>query len=59
MGIFLFTDNPNLIHIVLHGRMAELKAMIELHTYQKFIPFDKQENAILYMELMKAVYGRL
>ena len=31
-GALLLADNPDLIHMVLHGKMAELMAMIEPHT---------------------------
>ena len=55
---FLPVINPVLIHMVLHGNMAELMAMIEPHTYHKFISHESG-HTLLYVELMKAINGML
>ena len=58
-GEFLSADNPDLVHMVFRGKMAELMGMTDPKTYQKFITYDSKGQALLYVELTKMLYGML
>ena len=58
-GAYLSADNPDLVHMIFRGKMAELMAMTDPSTYRKFITYDSKGNAMLYVELTKALYGMM
>ena len=36
-GAYLSADNPDLVHMIFRGKMAELMAMTDPSTYRKFV----------------------
>ena len=50
-------DKPVKIIMIIRGRLAELLCEIAPETYLKYAIRDKKGNLILYVRLLKALYG--
>ena len=50
-------DKPVKIFIIIRGKLAELLCEIAPDTYLKYAVRDKKGNLILYVRLLKALYG--
>ena len=56
-GAFMHADMDELVHMRLSGPMAELLVRVDPNKYRKYVAQDKKGNAVLYVELTKALYG--
>ena len=51
-------DMDELVHVRLHGKMAELLLEIDPELYTPYITYERGKM-VLYVELLKALYGTL
>ncbi len=58
-GAFLHAYNDKETFMLLKGRLAKLMVQVNLQLYQKFVIHDKNNQALLYVKLSKAIYGLL
>jgi hypothetical protein len=58
-GAFLNTYNDKESFMLLKGRLAELMVQVNPNLYQKYIIYNKNNQALLYVKLSKAIYGLL
>jgi len=58
-GAFLNAYNDKETFMLLRGRLAELMVQVDPNLYQKFVIYDKNNQALLYVKLSKAIYGLL
>jgi hypothetical protein len=58
-GAFLNTFNDKETFMLLKGRLAELMVQVNPNLYQKYIIYNKNNQALLYVKLSKAIYGLL
>jgi hypothetical protein len=59
LGAFLNAYNNKETFMLLRGRLAELMVQVDPNLYRKYIIYDKNDNALLYVKLSKAIYGLL
>ena len=58
-GAFLNTYKDKEISMLLRGRLAEPMVQVEPNLDQNYIIYDKNNQALLYVKLSKAIYGLL
>jgi hypothetical protein len=58
-GTFMHADMDELVHMKLEGTMAELLVKIYPKMYSKYITIKKKVKPVLYVGLLKALYGTL
>jgi hypothetical protein len=58
-GAFLNAYNDKETFMLLKGCLAKLMVQVDPNLYQKYIIFDKNNQALLYVKLSKAIYGLL
>jgi Reverse transcriptase (RNA-dependent DNA polymerase) len=58
-GAFMQADMDELVHMKLEGTMAELLVKINPKMYRKYLIINKKGKPVLYVELLKALYGTL
>ncbi len=58
-GVFLNAYNDKETFMLLKGRLAKLMVQVDRNLYQKYIIYDKNNQALLYVKLSKAIYGLL
>ncbi len=58
-GVFLNTYNDKETFMLLKGRLAELMVQVNPNLYLKYFIYDKNNQALLYVKLSKAIYGLL
>ena len=56
---FLHADNDERVLMLLHGRLAEMMARIDLSLYRKYVTYSEKGTPMLYVRLYKALYGML
>ena len=56
---FLWTDNDGEVLMKLCGQMVELLVALDPNLYRKYIVFGKNGEPVLYVKLLKALYGLL
>jgi hypothetical protein len=59
LGAFLHAYNDKEACMLLKGRLAKLMVQVDPQHYQKFVIHDKNNQALLYVKLLKAIYGLL
>ncbi len=59
LGAFLHAYNDKETFMLLKGRLAKLMVQVDPQLYQKFVIHDKNNQALLYIELSKAIYSLL
>ena len=59
LGAFLNAYNNKETFMLLRGRLAELMVQVNPNLYRKYIIYDKNNNALLYVKLSKAIYELL
>ena len=58
-GAFLHAYNNKETIMLLRGRLAELMVQVDPQIYQKYVIYDQNNQALLYVKLSKAIYGLL
>ncbi len=58
-GAFLNAYNDKETFMLLKGCLAKLMIQVDPNLYQKYIIYDKYNQALLYVKLSKAIYGLL
>jgi hypothetical protein len=58
-GAFLHAYNDKEMFMLLKGRLAELMVQVDPQLYRKFVIHNKNNQALLYVKLSKAIYGLL
>jgi hypothetical protein len=58
-GAFLHAYNDKEMFMFLKGPLAELMVQMDPQLYQKFVIHNKNNQALLYVKLSKAIYGLL
>jgi hypothetical protein len=58
-GAFLHAYNDKETFMLLKGRLVKLMVQVDPQLYQKFVIHDKNNQALLYVKLSKAIYGLL
>jgi hypothetical protein len=58
-GAFLHAYNDKETFMLLKGHLAELMVQVGPQLYRKFVIYDKNNQALLYVKLSKAIYGLL
>jgi hypothetical protein len=58
-GAFLNAYNDKKTIMLLKGRLAKLMVQADPQLYRKYVIYDRKNQALLYVELTKALYGRL
>jgi hypothetical protein len=58
-GAFLHAYNAKETFLLLKGCLAELMVQVDAQLYRKFVINDKNNQALLYVKLSKAIYGLL
>jgi hypothetical protein len=59
LGAFLHAYNDKETFMLLKGRLAKLMVQVDAQLYQKFVIHDKNNQALLYVKISKAIYGLL
>jgi hypothetical protein len=59
LGAFLHAYNDKETFMLLKGCLAKLMVQVDPQLYQKFVIHDKNNQALLYVKLSKAIYGLL
>ncbi|KAL7559815.1 hypothetical protein ACA910_003979 [Epithemia clementina (nom. ined.)] len=57
-GAFMQADMDEVVHMRLHGEMAELITKLEPKLYNKYVVYERGEP-VIYVVLLKALYGTL
>jgi hypothetical protein len=55
---FMHSKMEDLVHMRLHGKMAELICRLDPALYRKYI-IDENGKTVLYVKLNKALYGTI
>ena len=58
-GAYLWSEQDQILHMVLKGKLAELMLLAAPEIYSPFIQIRKDGKPILYVKLLKALYGCL
>ena len=58
-GAYLWSEQDQILHMVLKGKLAELMLLAAPEIYSPFIQIIKDGKPILYVKLLKALYGCL
>jgi hypothetical protein len=58
-GAFLHAETDEDVIMMLKGRLAELMVAVDPSLYRKYITVDSKGEAILYVQMHKALYGML
>ena len=58
-GAFLHADSYEHIFMVLKGKLDILICNVDKKLYRKYIIFDKRGKNVLYVKMLKALYGML
>ena len=58
-GAYIWADQDELIHMVLRGKLCELLVLAAPELYSPYIQIGKDGKPILYVRLLKALYGCL
>ena len=58
-GAFFNAYNDKETFMLLRGRLAELMVQVDPNLYRKYIIYNKNDQALLYVKLSKAIYGLL
>jgi hypothetical protein len=58
-GAFLHAYNNKETFMLLKGHLAKLMVQVDPQLYRKFIIYDKNNQALLYLKLSKVIYGLL
>ena len=58
-GAFISADQDIILHMVLRGKLAKLLVMAAPEIYTKFVWIGKDGKIMLYVKLLKALYGCL
>ena len=58
-GAFFNAYNNKETFMLLRGRLAELMVQVDPNLYRKYIIYNKNDQALLYVKLSKAIYGLL
>jgi hypothetical protein len=58
-GAFLHAYNDKETFMLLKGHLAKLMVQVDPQLYRKFVIHDKNNQALLYVKLSKAIYGLL
>ena len=58
-GAFLTTDQEEILHMVLRGKLAELLVLAAPEIYTPYVCIDEHGKMMLYIQLLKALYGCL
>jgi hypothetical protein len=57
-GAFMQADIDELVHVKLEGKIAEMLVKMDPKLYRKYVK-DENGKTVLYVELLKALYGTL
>jgi hypothetical protein len=57
-GAFMQSDIDEVVHVRFEGEIAEMLVRMDPKLYRKYVR-DENGKAVLYVEIMKALYGRL
>jgi hypothetical protein len=57
-GAFMQADIDEVVHVKFEGKIAEMLVRLDPKLYQKYVK-DEHGKAVLYVELLKALYGTL
>ena len=59
LGAYLHTyvekNSKQIIILLFKGKLAEILVMVDPKLYQKYVTYDRKGNAVLYMEINKAL----
>jgi hypothetical protein len=58
-GAFLHAETDEDVIMMLKGRLAELMVMVDPSLYRKYVTVDSKGEAILYVQMHKALYGMM
>lgn len=58
-GAYLHTETDEQVVMVLRGKLAELMVAIDPAKYKPFLTFDSKGTPLLYVRMLKALYGML
>ena len=58
-GAFLNAEMDEVVHMVLHGKLAELMVKFAPQIYRKYVTLGARGEPMLYVTLQKALYGCL
>ena len=56
---FLHSENDEEILMLLRGKLAEMMVQVDPMMYRKYVPYSAKGQAMLYVKLIKALYGML
>ena len=56
---FLHAENDEKVLMFVHGRLAEMIVQVDLSMYRKYVMYSPNGQAMLYVQLRKALYGML
>jgi hypothetical protein len=57
-GTFVQADIDEVVHVIFEGEIAEMLIRMDPKLYLKYVR-DENGKAVLYVELLKALYGTL
>jgi hypothetical protein len=57
-GAFMEADIDKVVHVNLEGKITDILVRMDPKLYQRYIK-DKNGKVVLYVELLKALYGTL
>ena len=52
-------NSKQIIILLFKGKLAEILVMVDPKLYQKYVTYDRKGNAVLYMEINKALCSLL
>ena len=56
---FLHVENDGKILMLLRGKLAEIMVQVDPTMYRKYVPYSPNGQVMLYVILIKAIYGML
>ncbi len=59
LGALIHAYNDKETIMLLRGRLVEFMVQVKLQIYQNYVIYDKNNQALLYVKLSKAIYGLL
>jgi hypothetical protein len=57
-GAFMQSDIDEVVHVIFKGEISEMLVRMDPKLYNKYVR-DENGKAVMYVELMKALYGTL
>ena len=58
-GAFMQADINELVHVRFKGEMVNMLLQIDNEMYKDYVMMEKKGEQVMYMELLKALYGTL